>query len=252
MVLHRAVGEHQAVGDLTVRQALGDQPEHLGLPGGELRGGGGGRAGGQAAELAEHQAGQARGEDRVAEGGAADGVDQFVPVGGLDQVAGGAGLHRLQYVGVLAAGGEHEHPDGRVLGDGLAADLDAGQGGQVEVEHDHLGGAGPGPADRLLAVPGGGHHVEAGVGQVPGDRLAPHRVVVDHHDPYLTVHQPSGLSGVPSPKRRVRGTRSSISTPSPGAEYSSAVPPRSSSRPRMDWETPSRPARSASASRPAG
>ncbi|CAM5740444.1 hypothetical protein SBADM41S_04270 [Streptomyces badius] len=37
MVLDRAVRDHQAFGDLLVREPLGDQPQHLGLPVGELR-----------------------------------------------------------------------------------------------------------------------------------------------------------------------------------------------------------------------
>ena len=66
VVLDSAVGDDQTLGDLLVREPLGDQPQHLGLALGELRrlrlvarrrGRG---LGGEPAVLAEHQAGEAR------------------------------------------------------------------------------------------------------------------------------------------------------------------------------------------------
>ena len=57
MALHRGFVDDEPVGDLAVRQALGDKPEHFGFPGseavGELRHAfvvGGGRAGGESVE----------------------------------------------------------------------------------------------------------------------------------------------------------------------------------------------------------
>ena len=47
-----------------------------------------------------------------------------------------------------------------------------------------------------------------------------------------------------------RGMRRVTSVPSPGTELTSAEPPRSRSRPQIEWLTPSRPAAAAVASRP--
>ena len=96
VVLDGAVRDDQALGDLLVAEPLGDQPQHLGLAVGELRAPWarrrrrGRRVGGQPAVLAEDQAGQARGEDRVADGRAAHRVQQLLRAGRLQQIAGGA------------------------------------------------------------------------------------------------------------------------------------------------------------------
>lgn len=65
VVLHGAVGDDQTLGDLLVRESLGDQPQDLRLAVGQLRdrslvGGGRGGVGGEPAVLAEDQPGEAR------------------------------------------------------------------------------------------------------------------------------------------------------------------------------------------------
>src|SRR4029077_20334077 len=72
VVLHGAVRQYQPGGDLLVGQAGGDHAEDLGLALGQLPRRGvpvvPGRSRGQAPELAEHEGGEPRGEDRVAGG----------------------------------------------------------------------------------------------------------------------------------------------------------------------------------------
>ena len=83
-----------------------------------------------------------------------------LPEGRLHEVAGGAGLDRREHVVLLAAGREDEHP-GLQVTEG-PAHLVAAQPGQVEVEHEHVGPGGPGPAHGRRAVGGRGDDVEAG------------------------------------------------------------------------------------------
>ena len=90
VVLHGAVGDDEALGDLLVGHALGDHLEDLGLAVGELVARVVGRALGHPAELPQHQAREAGREDGVAGGHAAYGVEQLLARRALDEVAGGA------------------------------------------------------------------------------------------------------------------------------------------------------------------
>ena len=158
----------------------------------------------QPAVLPQHQPGQARREHRLAQRGADDGVEQLLARRRLHQVAGRAGLHRLEHVGLLPAGRQHQHAHRRVGGHQRPGHLDTGQHRQLQVEDDDLRPGGGRPAYGLTAVTCGRHHVVAGLRQVARDRLAPHRVVVDHHHPRHVVSPPA--------------RRSSISVPAPGAD----------------------------------
>jgi len=64
---------------------------------------------------------------------------------------------------VLTAGRQDEDAQHRVGSDQLLADLDSGLGGQVQVEHEDVGGGGLGAAHGLFTVARGGHHVEPGL-----------------------------------------------------------------------------------------
>ena len=55
--------------------------------------------------------------------------------------------------------------------------------GDLEVEHHHVGPGGGEARQRLVPVGGDRDHLEPGGRQVPLHRVAPHRVVVDHHHP---------------------------------------------------------------------
>ena len=65
-----------------------------------------------------------------------------------------------------------------------AGHLDPAHIGQLQVEHHHSGRAAAADAERLLAVADGGDHVEPSLGEVAGNGVPPHRVVVDDHHPY--------------------------------------------------------------------
>ena len=81
VVLHGAMGQREAGGDLLVGLAGGDHAQDLGLAFGQLRGAGAfprGR-GGQPPELAQDQRGEPGGEHRVAAGRAAYRVEQLRP-----------------------------------------------------------------------------------------------------------------------------------------------------------------------------
>ena len=146
---------------------------------------------GDPAELAQHQAGEARGEDGVALGDAADRADELLARGGLHEVAGRPGLHRLEDVGLLAGGGEDQHPRRRVLTEHLGGDLDPVGAGDLQVEDDDLGSRRGEARQRLGAVGGHAHHVEPGRLEVALHGVAPHRVVVDHHHPDLVARSRS-------------------------------------------------------------
>ncbi len=189
MVLHGAVGQHQPPGDLLVGQAGGHHPEDLRFPLGELGSGrragwtAGRRAGREPPELTEDQAGQARGEHGVARRGAADRIEELGPGRGLQQVPGRAGLDRVEHVLLLTAGRQDEHP-GR--GPGLQqppGDLHSGRVRQAQVEDHHVRPGGADHAQRLRAVVRRGGHLEAGLAEVAGHRITPHRMVIDDHDP---------------------------------------------------------------------
>ena len=132
--LNRAVGQRQLLGDLPIAAALGDHAEDLVLPWRQVW-----HVGvvlthgilGQAPELAEHEAGQAGGEHGVASGHRQDRGQELIPGGGLDEVAGGPGLHRGEHVVALPAGGEHQDPQRRVGADQFPGHLDPGHGRQA-------------------------------------------------------------------------------------------------------------------------
>lgn len=92
VVLHRAVREHQPLGDLLVGEPGADHAQDLGLTVSEPRCIGRG-AGGEAAELAEHQPGQSRGEDRIAR------ASPWQAIAGCDSVVVDPHKHGLQPYG---------------------------------------------------------------------------------------------------------------------------------------------------------
>ncbi len=67
------------------------------------------------------------------------------------------------------------------LGHQGGGDLDPVRRGDLQVQHHHPRAYGATARQRLGAGGRGRGHLEAGLGQVPGHALAPHRVVVDDH-----------------------------------------------------------------------
>ena len=186
VVLHGAVREHEPLGDLLVGHALGDHPQDLGLALGQrgLR-----RVGLRPAalvepsELAEHQSGEPRREHGVPVCHPTYGVEQLGPRRRLHEVAGRAGLHRVEHVGLLAGGGQDEDASARILLEDLRGHLHAVRAGDLEVQHDDLRPAGREARQCLVAVGRDPDDVEARGLQVALHRVPPHRVVVDHHHP---------------------------------------------------------------------
>ena len=110
VLLDRALGDDQRLGDRGVRAALGHQPEHLALARGELVE--------RAVVARAEQLGDGLGvERRAALGDAADGVDELAHVGDavLEQVADAAAPvgEQLGGVGPLDVLREHEHRQAR-------------------------------------------------------------------------------------------------------------------------------------------
>src|SRR6185312_6617019 len=136
----------------------------------------------------------------------------------------------LQHVVALIGGGQHENLRGRRDRQHLGGRLCPVTVGQPHVHHHNVGLDDGGPsAGRRYAVRGS-HHVKTVVGEIAGDRVAPDRMVVDHH------HR--------------RGIVSSHSVPHPGPVISFALPPSQFIRPTIDLAIPSRPSPTASSSLP--
>ncbi len=140
MRLHRLLADGEAAGDLGVGQALGDQPEHLGLAGregAERRQPVGGRRP-AAGELGDQAAGDGGGDQRVARGDDPDGVEQ--PLGGdvLEQEPAGPGVQCVVHVLVEVERRQHQDAGpavGRRRHDAPRG-LDAVEVGHAHV-HDH-------------------------------------------------------------------------------------------------------------------
>jgi hypothetical protein len=219
VVLHGAVRQHQPGGDLLVGQAGSDHAQDFGLALGQPRGRPGvpgitGRDRGEPPELAEHQRGEPGSEHRVADGRAPHRVEELAAGRGLQQVPDRARLHRVQHVLLLAAGRQDQHVRRGMGGAQPGRHLDPGHVRQLQVEHHDVGPGRPGHPQRLRAIGRRRHHLVPGLGQVPRDRVAPHRVVVDHHDPDRRV-----LSHAPHPSPRP-------GPPPPPLIAAGAAPPR--------------------------
>ena len=126
--------------DLLVGVAAGDQAHHLALALGEavevlvdlgdLDGAG---------EGVEHEAGQPRGEHRVARGDPLDGGDQLGAGDGLGDVAAGPGADRADHVLGGVGDRQGEEPGVARAARRTPHDLRAAAAGQVHVEQHHLG-----------------------------------------------------------------------------------------------------------------
>src|SRR5216683_497606 len=178
-----ALGDEQAGGEGPVGEPLGDQREHLALAFGELVEGAG------PAFAGKNAGDDRRVDDCLAVGEAAEGVDQVRDVEDafFEQVADPFGMLFEQPHGVagLDVLGEDEHPGTGMLG----ADLLRGDEALVGVGGRHAdvddGGVGLGGADRAQqrgGVAGLADHVDAGVGEQPGDALAGQHHVLGYDD----------------------------------------------------------------------
>jgi hypothetical protein len=190
VVLHGPGGHRQPLGDLRVGQPLGYQPEDLGLPFGQpwcyarSRGGRGSRTirPDEPAVLAEYQAGETRGEDRVPGRPRPYRVDQLGQPRGLQHVADRAGGDRVEHVLLGAAGGQHQHPDRRPRRQQAAGHLGPGLIRQVQVEQYDIGLGGGDDAQRLRPVARRSRDHVPGLGQVARGSFPPDRMIVHDQD----------------------------------------------------------------------
>jgi hypothetical protein len=85
------LGDDQGVADLGVRQAMRDEPQHLGLPAGQRAepGEGRGTGAGPPREVGDQPAGYRRGQQRVTRGDHPDGMHEFSGGRVLEQEAAG-------------------------------------------------------------------------------------------------------------------------------------------------------------------
>ena len=133
------------------------QAQHLALALGQLGDRPGGRGAGRRAahEVLDQAPRERRGEQRVAGGHDAHGVDQLLAADVLQQEAARAGLHRLVDVLVAVEGGEHQHPRGAAaVGHQAPRGLDAVHPGHADVHQHDVGAQLAGEVDRPAAVLG--------------------------------------------------------------------------------------------------
>src|SRR5215211_4185483 len=205
VLLDRALGDDQALGDGGIAAALGHQGEDVELAGAER----GQRVG--AAAAAEEL-----GDDLGVDGGAAladpvDGGQELADVGDpvLEQVADALGAAGEQVAGVALLHVLGQDQDGG--GGGALADLQGGPqalvgvgGGHAHVDHGQVGPVGVDGRDQAGAVADLGDDLDPAVGQQPGQALAQQHGVLGDHDPHgssalITVGPPGGLVMVSSP-----------------------------------------------------
>jgi hypothetical protein len=185
MSLDRLDAQEQPVGDLLVREAFGQQSQHLLLAGGQRL-----DRDRQVAPVApgevigDQRLGGGRGEERLAEHHLADRLDQVDVGRALEDVAGRAGLQRPEQVLRVVVHRQHQHLDlGRQPVD-RARRVDAVHAGHRDVEQRDLGPQGEDALDALGAVAGLADHLEPRLGgQQRAQPAAQDRVVVADHDP---------------------------------------------------------------------
>ena len=105
--------------------------------------------------------------------------------------------------------------------------------GQVHVEQDDVGQAFVDELDGGSRLVGLAHHLHR-VAQLGLDAGPEHGVVLDEED----AGAAAGRSPPAHLTRSRRGMESWTSAPSPGAERTTAEPPKRATRARMDWAMP--------------
>ena len=246
MVLDRALGHAQRVGDLLVGEARGHQAQDLGLAVGQRIGAV------KADEVVAHvfqarqQAlGDGRLHQRAALGHGADGADQLLERDVLEQVALGARFQARQHQLVVVEGGQDDGWRQRVLPRKRLQRLQAGHHRHAHVHQHHVGLGLRDEFDRLLAVGGLGHHFDAVVeGQQRADAL-PHQCLIVHQtdadhvvasqspEPGHPVGGTPAVQDAPSPAARTGARPDSVpATPARAVRRRRVMPPAPAARPR--------------------
>jgi RNA polymerase sigma-70 factor (ECF subfamily) len=231
--LHRGRAHEEALGDLGVGQARGDEAENLALARRQtvrelvlVLGAGvvAARAAGAGRKRRHHVMLHGGVERGLAGGHGEDGRADVLGAGILGQVAAGSGAQRAEHALVVGEGGEGD--DARA-GEPIAQRLGGGDpvhARHAQVHEHDIGLMDQGERDRLLPVRSAGHELDAT--QQPEQR----RQALAHE---------SLVVGEENPDRRVAGNRrrhagSSSCTRKPSSVGSAtSVPPRSSARSRI-------------------
>src|SRR4051794_13820708 len=232
VVLDRARGDVDLLGDLAVRVAHGDEAQHFELARAELvvevlR-----LAARRLLVLTQEVAGEVGCDDRAAAVHGDDGVAQLLAAGALGDVAGGAAGDRGEQRLRLLARRHDQHACVRHLLVEALEGHHAAHLRHVQVEQDHVGLELARHLEALLAVLGLADDPDAGVaGQCGGHALADEREVVDEED--VDLHATTS-GAVGSGRGTVRVRR----VPAPGAASSVAVPPTAVRRSSTLWRRP--------------
>src|SRR5512132_1260898 len=200
VLLDRALGDDQALGDGGVAAALGHEGEDVQLAGAE--GGQGVGAAAAAQQLGDHLGGDG------AAAAPADGGQELGHVGHpvLEQVADALGAAGEEVGGVAllhVLGQDQDGGGGGALAHlhGRPQALVGVAGGHAHVDHGQVGPVGVDGRDQAGAVPDLGHDLDPAVGQQPGQALAQQDGVLGDHDSHgssalITVGPPGGLEMV--------------------------------------------------------
>ena len=121
--------------------------------------------------------------------------------------------------------------------------------GQVHVEQDDIGQPLADELDGGLGLVGFAHHLDR-VAELGPDAGPEDGVVLDEEDPGPPAAARQPGTGAAHLTRSRRGMDSWTSAPSPGAERTTAEPPKRAMRARMDWAMPWRSSGTASGSKP--
>src|SRR6516164_105844 len=250
--------EEQLAGDVGVAAALGEQRQDLAFAFGQF-----GECGllprRGAGEVVQDPLRDGGAEDGFAVGDAADGPFDLLFAGAFEQVAAGAGAHRLEDGGVVVEHGQDQDVDvGAGLGE-RAGGVDAVAFGHVDVHDQHVWLKLFGQLDGLLAGGGLGDHLDAGQGaKGEAQPLPDHGVVVGDDDGRRLGHDVvsavvtgrsarstavtvSGSAGCGVGIGPLRGSWADTMLPPPGRGRTVQLPPSSSARSRIEVRpTPAR------------
>ncbi len=165
MVLHRALGQMQPLGDLGIGQPIGQQTEHFQLPFAEIGPDGAVlRACARLGQLLEQFSGHAGVHIGAALDRAADGGNQILARRILEQIAVGPGTDGVKDPAVVIVGGQHQHTRLRKTFTDTARGLDAVHDGHAQIHEHQVRRKLLDQIDSLRTVMGHGHDLEAGHG----------------------------------------------------------------------------------------
>src|SRR5690554_420532 len=232
--LHRLDADKQFIGDFLVGLTLGNEDEHLQFPGRELMVG---QLFAAVMEFAHHLGGNLRFDHRFLLHCPADGLHDFLGLGGFQQIAEGPRFQGGEDQAVIDEAGEDDNLSFRQLRLDLLRGLHASALFHEQVHEDHIWLQLPGQPHRGFAGGGFAHYLQILFRfQIGADAAPDHLVVINHQDSD-SFHYSSLLAST----SWEMGTLTSSLVPWPGTDSHCAVPPMRVQRswidrmPRDDW-----------------